>query len=574
MNTRERILRANDAGKLLEAIAATPYDQQDSVAEAVSDLHNRSEIDFLACCEPSPLAEDPNRSFFALQQIFCQTLPRIECSAEAAANACRAMSARAGERTPPDLIYNAFSNWNRQRPARAEETLVLIRSDVDAYARLVKPVLLAGATNDAAKYVEEAFTFSDHPQPNVRLDAVFALGHIVPTDDETLVMRAINRFDDLIENPDSEEDTAIAVDAALHLLQRGGVHIVHAVEPLLEKACRSRTPETRRALAYGLLTRRQLYTEAMTDASLAALQRVNKQNIHTMNAIDSMLYQWDLDGDRQRVLVFITNILTNDDDAPTIDALNDFTYKLGNERGCVLGWYAVSLLLTGDHRLCMAADRLLPYNQIRDGLDINLAPFSLTSPWILFLARKILGYCLMKKEATAALLPSCLRAIPEEKRPELDELVLHYFLINYISAIDWLEVAVSPTDRALQSVERLSRSLASYVHELERAGLCPAFAPSDRERQIQGYRMADYWRSVYKKAEDASILSVLADKSTILYGTTSIAYIYRDGTSDPERQEIAMTSHKHTAELPRMQVIDPVGLHHAIYRFRTEAPPT
>ena len=139
----------------------------------------------------------------------------------------------------------------------------------------------------------------------------------------------------------------------------------------------------------------------------------------------------------------------------------------------MLGWYAVSLLLTGDHRLCMAADRLLPYNQIRDGLDINLAPFSLTSPWILFLARKILGYCLMKKEATAALLPSCLRAIPEEKRPELDELVLHYFLINYISAIDWLEVAVSPTDRALQSVERLSRSLASYVHELERAGALP-----------------------------------------------------------------------------------------------------
>ena len=86
--------------------------------------------------------------------------------------------------------------------------------------------------------------------------------------------------------------------------------------------------------------------------------------------------------------------------------------------------------------------------------------------------------------------------------------------------------------------------------------------------------MADYWRSVYKKAEETSILSVLADKSTILYGTTSIAYIYRDGTSDPERQEIAMTSHKHTAELPRMQVIDPVGLHHAIYRFRTEAPPT
>ena len=573
MNTRERILQANDAGTLLETITATPYGQQDSVAEAVSDLHNLGEIDFLGCFEPLSLVDDPNTSFFALQRIFSRTLPRIECSAERAANACRTMSARARDRTPPDLIYDAFFTWIRESPARAEETLVLIRRDSDTHARLVKPVLLAGVTHDVTKYVEEAFTFSDHPQSNVRLDAVLALGHIVPTEDEMLVMRAINRFDDLIENPGSDEDTAAAVNAALNLLQRGGDPIVHGVEPLLKKACRSQTPTTRRALAYGLLMRRQLYTEAMTDASLWALQYVNDQDIHTIKAIDSMLYQWDLDGDRHRVLAFITNILTNDDNAPTIDALSDFTHKLGNERGSILGWYAVSLLLTGDHRLCMAAHRLLPYNQIRDGLDINLAPFSLTSLWILFLARKILGYCLTKKEATAALLLSCLRAIPKEKRPELDELVLHFFLINYLSAIDWLEATISPTDPARQSIKRLSRSVASYVDELERAELCPAFAPSERERQIQGYRLADYWRSVYKKAEEASILSVLVHKSTILYGTASITYVYRDDTSGPERQEIAMATHEHTAELPRMEVIDPVGLHHAIFRFRTEAPP-
>ena len=573
MKTRECILHANDAGNVLEAIVATPYDQLDSVAEVVSDLHNRGEIDFLASCESPPLADEPNHSFFALQRVFCQILPRIECSAEAAANACKAMIARAGDRVLADLIYDAFSKWICQSPARAEETLALIRCDLDTHAPLVTPVLLAGATHDVDRYVEEAFAFSDQPQSKIQLAAVWALANIVSIEDQTLLDRAISRFGDLIEAPGSDENTAMAVDAALLLLQRGGVHIAHAVEHLVIKACRSQAPATRRALAYGLLRHQHLFTEAMLDASLAALQQVNKPDIHTIKAIDSMLYQWDLDGDRQRVLGFLVNLLTNDNDAPSIDAFGNFKHKLSDERGPILGWYVVSLLLTGDHKLCVAADHLLQYNETRDGLDIDLTSFSLTSSWLLFLARKILGYCLISKEATAALLLSCLRAIPEQQRPELEQLVLHYFLMNYLTAIDWLDAAISTTDPARESVERLSRTLKSYVDELDRSGLCPAFVPSERERQIQGYRLADFWRNVYKEAHEASSLSVIVHKSTILYGTASIAYVYRDALSDPQRQEIAMATHEATTELPRMEVIDPVGFYYAMGNFRLEAPP-
>ena len=573
MTTLESILQANAAGTLLEAIAEMPYDQMDSAAEVVAELHNRGDIDILGFCESlSPALVTDH--FFTLQELFCRTLPRIECSAEAAAKACKAIGAGAGSETTPPSIYNAFCTWIRQSAARADATLNLIRRDMDAHARLVNPVLLGGATHDVAKYVEEAFAFSNDSRPNIRTSAVLALGQIVPTNGGTLLSRALDRFNDLIEDPGSDEDVRITLEAALHLLQRGGPHIVPAVEPLLIRACECPAPATCRTLAYGLISHRRLYSDAMIDATLAALQLTDRQDIHTIRAIDSMLYQWDLDADRTRVLKFLTNFLTGSDDAPTIDALKNFKHKLSNEKGTALGWYAVSLLLTGEHRLCLAAAHLLPYNQTRDGLDIDLAPFSLTSPWIMFLARKILGYCLVSKEATAALLLSCLRAIPEAKRPELEQLVLQYFLLNYLSAIDWLETATSSADPAGQSVERLSLRLASYVNDLKRAGLCPAFAPSERERQIQRYRLADSWRSLHKKAEQDSILFGLAHKSTVLYGTASIAYIYRDATSDPERQEIAMATFEHSAEIPRLEAIDPVGHHYTRYRFRIEPPPT
>ena len=238
MNTRERILQAEAAGILLEELSSTPDDQLDSVAEAVAGLHNRGEIDFLTSCESPTLAQDSGHSFFTFQEVFCRILPRIDCTAEAASNACKSLSESAGTETPSLSFYNALSAWIRESSARADETLDLIHRDLNAHARLINPVLLAGATHDVAKYVEEAFAFSKHRESNIRTNAVIALGHIVPTDNRVLFDRALDRFNDLIENPGSDEDAPITVDAALRLLQRGGPPIVPAMEPLLVRACR------------------------------------------------------------------------------------------------------------------------------------------------------------------------------------------------------------------------------------------------------------------------------------------------------------------------------------------------
>ena len=472
------------------------------------------------------------------------------------------------------LVYESLTNWFRQNPIRVEQGLALIRREMDVNRRLVRPVLLAGASHDTMMSAEEAFDLSNQPQMHIRLDAIWALGRVVPTEDERLLTRALHRLEGVIETPESDNDAAHAVEAALDLLHRTGGTILPSVEPLLLKACRAPTPAIRYALARGLQAHGSIYSQAMIDATLLALQHTGKQDVHTISAIDSILYQWDLDGDRQRVLQFLVNLLNRSDDAIEFDALCDFRHRLGNEQGAVLGWYIVSLLLTGEYRLCTAASHLLPYNETRDGLDIDLTPFSLTSPWVLYLSRKILGYCIVNKESTAALLLSCLRAVSDDDRAELENLVRDRFLMNYLTAVDWFSTALSPNDPAQQSVDRLSLALKSYVDELEQAGNCAAFRPTERERQLEGYRLGDFVRDIQKKAEEGSIFSFVAHKATLLYGTASIAYIYRDGHSEPERQEISLATFEHAAEIPRMEAIDPVGLQYAICRFQSEPPPS
>ena len=570
MNIRDSLIAANDAGTLLESLSTTKYVDMESVATVVSELHNSSKIDIFSAYE-SPQFNAAAQSFLVLRNLFCKILPLLNCSTDVAISACENISEKAGDNG--GTVYDSLTDWFRKNPAKITDGLSLIHQDMATNKRLVKPVLFAWASHNAAKSTEEAIALINSKQVHIRLDAIRVLGRIVPINDDSLIAHAVNQLENVIESPDSENDTAHAIEAALKLLERAGSKSLQAIEPLLVKACTNPNPATVYSLAFGLQCHRQHYSEAMIDSTFSVLQETGKQNQPTITVIDSVLYHWDLDQDRQRIFGFLVGLLDHSDDAVDIDALESFIYKLRSEPDSVLGWYVVSLLLTGNFKLCSAAVALLPYNETRDGLDIDLSTFSLTSPWILYLARKILGYCISKKESAAALLLSCLRSVSGTGRAELENLILDLFLMNYLTAIDWFEQALTPNDPAAPSVQRLSQKINAYVKKLEQAGKCLAFRPNEKERQLERCRLGDEFRDIQKKAEERSIFSSIVHKSNMLYGTAAISYRYINEYSNPERQEISLRSIEHLVEIPRMESLDPVGLHYAIYKFRAEPPP-
>lgn len=574
MSRRDTILAANANGTLLEVVAEISNRDSEAVASLLSSLHNSGEIDFLAACASNQLDDISRDSFFPLQRVFCKILPNLCCSVSDATAICDKLFQKAGNDLTAGLVFKALQEWMQVSSGRVLQSLAQLRLDVETQTRLVRPVLLAGAVHDSTKFAEVALDVSNHSQTPTRAEALWTIARIVPEDNDQLLQRVINRFDDAIASPQAGSETAIAVEAALHLLHRMGDRIADDVERLLKGACQSPTPATRHALADGLQMHRSKYTEAMIDATFEALQQTDKHESHTIKAIDYILYRWNIDEDRQRILTFLRNLLSDGDDAIEIDALRNFRHRLGNEDGSVLGWYIVALLLTGNHRLCLAAAYLLPVTKTPDRIDIDLTQFGLAPPWVLFLARKILGYCIMNQRCAAWLLLSCLRAVVDQDRPEIENLILHCFLINYLGAIEWFESAVSSNDSAKNSVARLAKALESYVSELRRLSTCSAFAPSERERQLQGYLQADFWRKAQKKADESSILSIVGRKATLLYGAGSIAYVNKNDGTGPQRREIPMSAHEFSVEFPRLHAIDPVGFSFATSRFCSEHPPS
>lgn len=573
MITHEAILDAASAQSLLSMIASVSHEETDQLADVLADLHNDGRLDVLEVFRSDGLPS-ADTTFFWFQRVFCLTLPQIRCSVAEAAATCEALFAKAGNDPTAGQVYDALLNWLQLSPSRPDEGLTLVRSDLDKQTGITRHVLVAGAAHSPEKYAKEALDLSRQPQPHIRQDALLTLGRIAPEDDGSILDRIAERLEQVIESPASDRDAACAVGAALQLLDRFGERLVPVVEPLLIKACTNPQPVTCQAIAVGLHGGHNSYTEAMIDASFSAMQHADGDASVTLQFIDVILSQWDLDRDRQRVLRLLRHLLSNGDNSIDLEALGSFRHKLTNGPSDLLGWYVVSLLLTGDHRLSLAARRFLPHNEAPAGLDIDLTEFALDSAWVPFLARKILGYCLAHKTGASALLLSCLRAVSDESRADLETLILSYFLLNYPGEIEWLEAAISANDPAEVSVRRLSSSLARYLEGLQRTGLCSAFQPSARDLLMQTHRQDDLARTIWKEAQKRSVMYQLVRRSVLLYGSGSVYYVHADKGSDPQRQEMPLASFHQEIDMPRLEALDPVGLQNAILRFRSEAPPT
>ena len=571
-----KILSANSEGTLLEAIAATSNADIESMGNVLSMLHNSRQINILETCEFGQIDNISNYALSQLLYVFCKALPLVKCTAADAIATCNKLFDRVASRClTADFVYDALREWFKQSPERVEEGLDLARRNVDIHTQVWRTILLAGATYDAQKFTYEALALSHHQSFHIRLDAIWALGRVAADGDDHLIAKVIERFDEAIETPSTDQEASTALESVLCLLGRHGEKLQNVVEPLLINASKTSTPPIRHEFARHLFIHRKLYTEVMINTTFTAIQSTDKHEPNTIGHIDLILCDWDLDEDRQRVFSFLRKLLSQGINAIEISALENFRYQLSKQEGQVQGWYVVSLLLTGEHHLCIAADQLLPNSKTPpDGLDIDLVSFALDPLWVLFLSQKILGYCITKAACAGALLLSCLRALPNSKRARLEQLILNSFLINYPQMIDRFKTTVSENDTARLSVKRLTRRVETYLKNLERHGYCNAFQPSERERQLQVSQQVDYWRRIQKDAEQKSLMFQLVDKSVILYGNSSIIYTYLDDGSKPRRSEVPLISHQYTIEYPRLTIIDPVGFQRQICLFRAESPPS
>ena len=161
---------------LIAIIAAADYSQHEILADLLSEMHNSGEIDILTTCNSSQLATIFGNQFFNFQNVFCLTLPRIQCQTESAMTASTKLYRTADAKGSGSLIYEALRKWFQRCSKRTEEGLAVLQRDIDNQTGTITPLLLAGAEQDSKRFADMALDLSEHAQPQIRAAALNALG--------------------------------------------------------------------------------------------------------------------------------------------------------------------------------------------------------------------------------------------------------------------------------------------------------------------------------------------------------------------------------------------------------------
>ena len=576
MSRRDKYQAAYAKGELLQLLAVPSECDYEERAQVIAELHNGGVIDFLGACCSDELDTLSNTSVFRLYSVLDRALPQMECAVEEASAACDKLYQKVEGDLAAGSFYTALQKWLEKDLQRVEEGLALIRAKGITGAGNTQSILLAGAVHDRERSAKEAIKLSRETDDGIRVDAIRSLGMIpLEAEDEVLPV-VLNRLEEIIDSPGSDADAGFAAQAALRILERIGEPVVSQIERLLVKACRNPSPATLRAVASQLTLHPKSFSEAILDAAVEALQRVGADDSQTIECIDRALYRWDLDQDRTRVLRLLKGLLGRSDGVIEIEKLESFRQRFRECSGDVQAWYIVSLLLTGNHGRGNAVTRLMgsASQGSPEGFDIDLSGFSLEAVWIPYLVRKILGYCFLNSVHLSRLLLSCLRAITNKYRAEVEELVFDYFLINYPGAIENLKAGLNKTDPARVSVKRLSDRIAAYLDAIKDIRPCEAFQSSQRHRALHFQQQEAMMEAAQKKAQKESLFLNILPTATMLYGTRIISYTYPAGGQRPVREERALSRHTFAVELPRTEQIDPVGYHYAMTKFRLERPPS
>jgi hypothetical protein len=93
--------------------------------------------------------------------------------------------------------------------------------------------------------------------------------------------------------------------------------------------------------------------------------------------------------------------------------------------------------------------------------------------------------------------------------------------------------------------------------------------PSERQRQAEWRRQHDAMNAAYKAAEKRSILASIATRRVLLYGNRSIDY-FSGPNKEVRRNEMQLKSISTSVELPRVEIVDPMGLQFQLMNYRSE----
>ena len=573
---RAEILVHAANGSLLHAIfhdyGSRWHDDGDPTIAMLGDLHNGGEIDLLGIVTREAIQAFRGQVFWGGQQIYRTLISRLQAPAEALLNVVQILIEAAGQDMVAGMPVEEFSKWCGAEPSRPKELLDLVDRKVAHADRFLTIAIKQGVAVDRTYFLDRAYGFLTGGSETETQAAINALGQI-PCQSDAEWNRLVAAFSKMVTVDDAIR--APLITAVARHLKDAPLGRRDELTGLAIAALNQHDDYTLDSAARTLAFDPEHLSGELVDALLEALLDIKGDNKGTVEMLDLALMKLVRNGHAERARRYLEHILRREEDRIELEELDSLSYTLRDAGGQVLEDWVVAWLLDGDYDLCRAMnDALFGAGSDEFVFRIDFARFSLEEAEYPYLARKAIASFFLKQNVMASLLVSLLRSAPAEAADAIVELLVDPILINYGGiADDYLKpISKDDTDPAQAAVQRALAGQETYLEGLSSIGIVPELHPSERERQLEWQRHSDSMAEAWRAARKKSIFAQIATESLILYGTRAVSW-FRDHTDEQRRIETPMGSISHSFEMPRVEIVDPMGLQMMLLHFRGEDRP-
>lgn len=532
------------------------------IEERCIALHNSRTIDLLALVEGNALQGLDGTDFFLASHFFCQLLPELQTEPGRMMACVDALVTRGGNDGVANQPNGAFQKWCANVPQRASEVIAAAHNGDHLSSQHLSFALTA--ISDLAEARRIAVGYEDIR----RQAAITALGRIEHPNLESR-SETFSVFNALLEVGIDDAVRASVLHATMEILARCPDIAPADESALIRQLVINPGKFTIHQCARALWACREALTPDIVACLLGALDHLESANKGTVEELDMGLQVLMEHGHAEAALSFVTRLLSRTDDDLQLETLDSFTRTLQAGSTDVLSRVVVWWLMLGTPRLCGGLAKAI------QGPGLDGAPLSLKAEHLaisaaeqLFICRKAIGWFFFKPTTASSVLVSVLRVCDMDTSREVRKLLVDPLLQNYSGIRKYLG-SLAPEDAASEAVIWALAQNDSYLEAQSSIPPIVELQPSEHHRRIERLRISDQMRDAHKKAESASVFLSLVSRSVLLYGNRSLTFV-DDGQDKLRPMEIDLHSHGISYEMPRMEVIDPVGLEYVLRVFRHE----
>lgn len=540
-------------------------EQDPRLADTCAALHSSGRTNFLDCVDHLAFREMTSWRRWEAYALVAKVLPKLDAQVDAMLAFVTRLIALGGEANSYEPRI-AFEKWCAAHGGRSAAVVEMAERGLEMAIANLGLALSASGHHDEARRL--ARTYDDVR----RFEALTALARIAHATESDRI-ETLGLLEDLSKDVANDDQLgAIIVRVLTDSIAQPGQPLGPAAQTLLSSVITNGGEQTlHQAGMTFMVGADELLTPPIVTLLLSAFERVPQTNAGTLERIDAGLRRLVERGRAAQALAFITTMAGRDEDPFALSVFDSTLRSMALGAGEQLHRAVLQWLKVGQPQICFQLSGLLQELQSGDApwtVDMKATGFS--DQEVYFTCRRAIGYFLAEEVVAASLVIAAIRAAEPDLADALTRLLVDPLLLNYGGKLRRYLEAIAPDDPASPYVVEALRQADAYRESLE--GEMPAeFAVSSERRQQAHYLRADEMRTTSKAAKTKSVVADLVTHQYILYGNRTSSWIKnRDGSRC--WMDSQMASHGFSYEIPRQDVLDPVGLQHRLYELRFGKP--